>query len=195
MGPVFGANEVGVVTRSSDIFAFLQEEPWEGTDTGARPEELPLPRLKRRAANLTNGRLLREVVTPGTRLNNAKTEYIVAIESTLRDRARLLDARAASDRYGRLLAEHFVTGFSVRSEILLQVVTAAFGAGVGAVLGSGVGAATLGASVGLIAAKGVVAGIVSVVNKMYPLLVRKIRARAALQSETRLTADHRRARA
>jgi len=180
MSTVFPAGGMGVVTRCSDIYGFVQEEPWPAERHGATPQELPVPRLSRKAlVALQTGKLLADIITPGTRLNRAKTDYIVAIAQTLSDRTALPVAREVANEYSRLLAEHFAAGTRSKGEIILQVVTAAFGATAGAALGLAVGSgpgATIGAAVGGVAAQGAIAGLVAVVDKYCPVLVQKIRA-------------------
>lgn len=178
MATVLPEGGMGVITRCSDVFSFVHEEPWVAGSRGASLRELPILALpKKGRAALANGRLLTEVVRPGTPLNNAKSDYLTEIERAVNDRTNLPAAHEAADAYARLLAEHFAGGTRSNAELILQIVTAAFGAGAAAGLGLMTGPeATLGGVVGNLTLQGTVAGLVVYVSSYVPVLVRRIRA-------------------
>lgn len=177
MSEVFPSGGMGVVTRCSDIYSFAHDEPWLASSSAAAIDEIPVPYLSRRALTaIQRGSLLADVVKPGTRLNVAKTDYVVAVSQALGDRSFLPVARDVANAYSRLLSEHFAASTKSRTEVVLQVVTAAFGAAAGATLGLATGpGAAVGAIVGGVAAQGAVAGLVAAVDKYCPVLVQKIR--------------------
>jgi hypothetical protein len=180
MASVVPAGGVGVVTRCSDIYSFVHEEPVAADAEGVSFHDLPVPVLSETARRaLESGPLLVDVVTPGTRLNRAKVSYLVAVSQAVADGGKLEMATNAANEYSRLLSEHFARGASSRTGVILQVVTAAFGAAAGAAIGlvtaPGPGVAA-GAVVGGVAAQGAVAGLVCVIDKFAPVLMQTFRA-------------------
>jgi hypothetical protein len=105
------SRKVGVVTRYSGIFAELRDVRAKGFSDVVHDYELWLPRIPRYPL-LFNGELLREVVTPGTRLNEAKLKWCQyfedAIEQPTEHNAEI--TTWAAETYGRLLSEWFDPG-------------------------------------------------------------------------------------
>ena len=97
----------GLITRHSYLFDELTDHSKSEPDEGCAPSEIPTPSLSRMVSRsvLGTGKFLSEVVKNGTDLNNAKLDYLLAVQNALRDKQALGEAGEAAKAYAQTINE------------------------------------------------------------------------------------------
>jgi hypothetical protein len=104
----------GVITRHSYLFEELNQHSSPDVDGGCAPQKIPTPSVSKAISRhvLRKGKFLKEVVKNATELNNAKIEYLLAVQNALQDRQALGEAALAATNYERAIKTHAMNEFS-----------------------------------------------------------------------------------
>ena len=98
----------GVITRHSYLFEELNDRSTSDVDEGCAPQEIPTPSVSKAISRhvLRQGKFLCEVIKNGTELNNAKIDYLLAVQNALKDRQALPEAIRAAKSYEMAIRAH-----------------------------------------------------------------------------------------